>query len=80
MVQRQTYIIKTVNGEYYCGKTDNIHRRLQEHKGEQKPKWFGFKNRREFILKYIIYGDYEKQIKRAGVKLVCDILNNASAP
>jgi predicted GIY-YIG superfamily endonuclease len=74
-----TYIIKTINGEYYCGKTINLFNRLQQHRNEKKPNWFGFKNRKSFMLKYVIDGDYEKQIKRAGIKFIVYILDNASA-
>lgn len=76
----QTYIIETIEKEYYCGITNNINKRLIDHVNENKPQWFGFKNRKRFNLKHIIKGNFEKQIKRAGVKVISNILDNASAP
>lgn len=70
-----TYILKTMEGEYYCGKTNNLERRMDEHK-TTKYGWFSFKNRKEFIIMLIINGDYEKEIKRFGVEKYLKCLNN----
>ena len=64
----RTYIIETVFGEFYCGKTNNIEKRMKEHKEAKNGKWFKFKNRKEFEIKLIIDNDYEKEIKRFGIK------------
>lgn len=69
-----TYIIKTRSGEFYCGKTSDIDKRIKEHKKEKKPHWFSYKDRDNFFMPVTIRGDYENQIKRAGVKFVYDIL------
>ncbi|MBY9021985.1 MAG: GIY-YIG nuclease family protein, partial [Candidatus Lokiarchaeota archaeon] len=49
-MQTLTYIIVTIHGEYYCGKTNNLKRRIEEHKNEREPHWFGFKNRKDFRI------------------------------
>lgn len=74
-MQTLTYIIKTEDAEYYCGKTCNIDRRLKEHRSEKKPRWFGFKNRHRFNTYDVIIfkGDFEKKIKRAGVKFIYEL-------
>ena len=65
----KTYVIKTIGNEYYCGKTNNIDRRMQEHLNEKRPHWFALRNsRKDFIIDFQIDGDYEKNIKRFGVK------------
>ncbi len=64
----KTYIIKTTKGEYYCGKSSDVWKRLQQHRREKIPHWFGLNNRRVFYVQFIISGDYEKEIKRFGVK------------
>ncbi len=73
-----TYIIQTVSNEYYCGKTKDIAKRLYQHKTINKKSWFNKSKRCLFDVK-VINGDYEKQIKRAGVKLIFEILNAVSA-
>ena len=80
----KTYIIKTgkfnqYSGkyDYYCGKTNNIKRRLKEHKKEKYPSWFSrYAERKNFIKIIVIKSDFENQIKRAGVKVVYDIIDN----
>lgn len=78
MVQTQTtYIIKTSSHEFYCGKTNNFTRRLTEHMKEDNKHWFGIGKDRKTLRAYIVFkGDYEKQIKRAGVKLIFDLAVN----
>lgn len=77
-----TYVLQAYTGEYYCGKTYNLNRRIIEHKQGKKGTWFGFKKRNKLIKVCLtIKGDYEKEIKRFGVekfymvfsKLTCDI-------
>lgn len=70
----KTYIIKTVSEEYYCGKTNNIKRRMLEHWKGKSTSWFNNESRRNFKLIHTFKGDYEKQIKRAGIKLIVDLL------
>ncbi len=69
-----TYIIITRNNEKYCGKTNDIERRLKEHKYEIIPNWFGFKKRKDWFKIYITRGDWEKHIKKFGVNnfLLCN--------
>ena len=74
----KTYIIETNEKEYYCGKTNNIDKRLKEHLKEKRPHWFSFKNRKQFQLKTIIKGDYEKEIKRFGVKKYLESIKEVS--
>jgi len=63
-----TYIIQTRKGEYYCGKTNNMERRMKQHIKEKNPHWFGkYNNRKEWNKVIYLEGDFEKQIKRAGV-------------
>ena len=69
-----TYIIICENNELYCGKTNNIERRMKEHLKEKIPKFFGFKGRKPFYLSYQFEGDKENQIKRAGVKFIFNLL------
>lgn len=54
-----TYILKDSNDKYYCGKTNNLERRLKEH---SKDKW------KNYTLIYEILGDHEKKIKSFGVE------------
>lgn len=72
----QTYIIKIKNKEeYYCGKTKDLDRRVKEHKKEKLPSWFGYNYRKKWDIIIYIDGDYEKEIKRAGVRLIFNIVN-----
>jgi len=64
----KTYILKTRSGEFYCGKTNDIERRLQQHKNEKYPQWFCNNDRKDFILVCCLSEDYEKNIKKFGVK------------
>ena len=73
-----TYIIQTSEGEYYCGKTNDIKRRFKEHMNEIRPSWFGFKKRKLCKIILEINGDYEKMIKKAGVKAYYESVINAS--
>ena len=78
MVGRQifTYIIITVSGEYYCGKSIDVHKRIYQHSNEKKPHWFAYKDRKKFCLIKIIKGNYENNIKRFGVKKYIESINN----
>ena len=69
----KTYIIQTQQGEYYCGKTNNIERRLKQHQNENKPHWFAFKRRKQWKMIIEIQGDCEKKIKSFGVKRFAEI-------
>jgi len=70
-----TYIIRTRKGEYYCGKTNNIQKRMKQHVNEKSPKWFGqYKNRKDFHLIHRFKGDWEKFIKRGGVKKISNLI------
>jgi predicted GIY-YIG superfamily endonuclease len=64
-----TYILKCENGEYYCGKTKDLDKRLDQHRKEKYPHWFCNDNRRNFTIIWKSEGDYEKKIKAFGVKL-----------
>lgn len=73
-MQIQTYIIK-VGSDFYCGKTNDINRRLDEHRKEKEPCYFSFKRRQNLKWNIIYFnGDYEKMIKRAGVKLTYELM------
>lgn len=63
-----TYILRTKEGEFYCGKTINLANRLLCHKNPDKKSWFFDKNRTDFILIWKIDIDVEKDIKRFGVE------------
>jgi predicted GIY-YIG superfamily endonuclease len=63
----KTYILKTISNELYCGKTNNIDRRMKEHINSVSNSWFNSKNRRTFQIILIIDLDCEKEIKRFGV-------------
>ena len=55
-----TYIMKHEKiNKYYCGKINNIERRMKEHKIDR---------RSNYQLIWSIEGDYEKSIKKFGVK------------
>jgi len=76
-----TYIIKTKKEEYYCGKSIDVFRRLKQHKKEKEPHWFSFNNRRNWKCVLYFKGNFEKQIKRAGVKFIYDLtMCEVSAP
>lgn len=62
-----TYIIKTADNEYYCGKTNDIHRRMKEHRKGINGLWFSSR-RQKFRVVYMIKEDVEKNIKRFGIK------------
>ena len=72
-----TYIIKTESDEYYCGKTTNLIKRLNEHKLEHYPKWFNSDKRKRFVNIKQFNGDFEKGIKRCGVKFIFTLLESA---
>lgn len=63
----KTYILRCGTGEFYCGKTTDINRRMKEHQEGIKGKWF-LGRRRKFNLLIEIDGDYEKKIKKFGIK------------
>lgn len=68
MMVGDTYIIKTVSGEYYCGFTNDIIRRINQHKKEKYPHWFCNKSRKEWFRIVTFKGNFERDIKRFGVK------------
>lgn len=71
----QTYIIKTKGG-LYCGKTNDLNRRLKEHLNEKSPHWFGqYSNRKQWIDIYVFDTDLEKQIKRAGCEFTIKLFD-----
>ena len=59
-----TYVIECESGEMYCGITNNIKRRMKEHKNEKYPHWFCNDKRRNFKVVFITEGNYEKKIKK----------------
>ena len=63
-----TYILRTKKGEFYCGKTNNLKRRLEEHKQRKNGSWFSYNERNDFKLIISIQGNFEKNVKRFGVK------------
>jgi predicted GIY-YIG superfamily endonuclease len=67
-----TYIIKCSNGEVYCGKTNDLDKRMKQHQNERYPHWFCNSKRRNFILAWSYPKDIEYKIKDFGVK---DFLN-----
>jgi len=73
----KTYIILTSGFEIYCGKTNNIERRLKEHQKGIKGKWFEKEKRQKFLDVIVIEGDWEKEIKRAGVNNVFHIIRKS---
>lgn len=73
----QTYILKTERGEFYCGKSNSIIRRMLEHR--KGNGWFKYKSRKKFVIMYKFNGDFEKQIKRGGVEFICNLINSMSA-
>jgi predicted GIY-YIG superfamily endonuclease len=64
-----TYIIETTTGEFYCGYTTNIQRRMKEHLKEKYPHWFGINRARKLWYEIFIIPEknYEKDIKRFGI-------------
>lgn len=72
----KTYIIKTKNNEFYCGKTNNLDKRLKDHSTEKYPHWFSGIKRKNWENIYLIHGDYEKKIKKFGCKNFTDIFKN----
>lgn len=69
-----TYIIKTLNSEYYVGKTINLDRRVVEHRLEKHPGWFSInESRKDFQVIMIFMGDIEKTIKRFGIKSYLEV-------
>lgn len=64
----KTYIIKTKSDEFYCGKTNDIEKRVKEHKKEKHPHWFNSKIRKNWVDVLIFKGDIEKKIKSFGVE------------
>lgn len=74
----KTYILKTIDGEYYCGKTMDLDKRLREHLIEKSPCWFSLLNRRNFELISILHGNFEKEIKRFGVRRFYEAINKVS--
>ena len=74
---KYTYIIKTKKGEFYCDKTNDLNKRIEEHKKEKSPKWFGqYTNRRVFEVIKIFNNDYEKNIKRIGIKNLLKLISD----
>ncbi len=71
-----TYIIVTESREFYCGKTQHFDKRINQHYDIDKNSWFNSYKRCNFKVIVKIQGDYEKQIKRAGVKVIANILTN----
>ena len=71
MEQIKTYILKCSSGEYYCGKSIDISKRLKDHR--QGKGWFKRYSRMRFDLLLTILGDYEKNIKRFGVRKFVEI-------
>jgi predicted GIY-YIG superfamily endonuclease len=70
----KTYILYTTKGEFYCGKTENINRRMNEHKTRRG--WFQFKERYNFRVIFECDGDYEKNIKSFGVEKFIRMIQN----
>lgn len=66
--QITTYILKR-GYKYYCGKTANLEHRMKEH---AKDRW------QHYELVYTFEDDFEKQIKRAGVESIVNLLRAAS--
>ena len=63
-----TYIMKhKKSNKYYCGKTNNIDRRMEEHTND---RWKNYQ-----LLWYVI-GDYEKRIKKFGVNQFINCLRS----
>lgn len=71
-----TYIIITTKNEYYCGKTNNLDKRIKEHLKEKPPSWFVFNQRKHIKEIYFIDIDLEKKIKKFGIKNLIYIINN----
>ncbi len=62
----RTYVLRTLRGAYYCGKTVHVGRRMNQHK--KGKGWFKYKDRKRFVLLFVVSGDYEKNIKSFGVQ------------
>lgn len=63
-----TYIMKHRSKQaFYCGVTTNLERRMHEH---SKDRW------KNYVLLYIFNGNYEKEVKRAGVRTITDLIRN----
>ena len=71
-----TYIIQTKDNEYYCGKTNNLNKRIKEHLEEKIPHWFAFKDRKNIRLVVYLKGDYENKIKKFGIRNLFDFMRN----
>lgn len=69
-----TYILKTIDGEYYCGKAKDIDKRIKQHKNPNKKSWFHAKNRTHFEIIYLFEGDFEKYIKQCGVARISNLI------
>jgi predicted GIY-YIG superfamily endonuclease len=72
----QTYIIRTLSNEFYCGKTSDLNRRMKEHKLGTSNSWFCYKKRKCFVLIFKCANDYEKEIKRFGVRKFIDCIKD----
>ena len=74
----KTYIIETRKGEFYCGKTGDIKKRIKQHLQEKKPHWFAFNDRKNILKIFTIKGDLEKKIKKFGIKNLNYFMGNYS--
>jgi predicted GIY-YIG superfamily endonuclease len=70
----QTYILRCATGEYYCGRTHDINRRIQEHIDEKYPHWFANKERKNFRLICLLDGNFEYSIKRFRIYRFVDLM------
>ena len=67
-MMRVTYILKHRTKQlFYCGVTENLKRRMHEH---SKDRW------KNYVLLYVFNGNYEKEVKRAGVRTITDLIRN----
>lgn len=64
----ETYILYTESKEFYCGKTNYLNKRMYEHKNGIHGSWFNNDKRKTFQIILLINGDFEKSIKKFGVK------------
>ena len=80
MTQIKTYILKCSSGEYYCGKSIDISRRLIQHKEEESPHFFCNSKRKDFKLVFKVNMDVEDKIKRFGVKAFIEMQRKAETP
>jgi len=71
----KTYILRYLNNnnkiKYYCGITNDIVKRLKEHK--EGIRTF---NRKKIISYVVIYGNYEKRIKFCGIRNMYKLMKN----